>query len=430
MQEEEDNQKNRNFQVCVRIRPSNQKENQRKFLYCTEDTVKKQKKQKKKTKNNKITLQNLTHQKLKNQQKTFNFDYVFDENIQTDFLFEKAIQPSIQNILNGYNYTIFAYGPTSTGKSHTIFGNFQQEGITFLIIRQLFQNNIGKFKFSYLQIYNENIKDLIPQKNYSYEQSLMIIEDPSKGVFVPDLSEYIIENEENVKNLIFLGNKRRTMASTSQNQFSSRSHAIIQISDLQKGTKITIIDLAGSEKNEKNQQMQTAEGSNINKSLLALGNCINLLSDCNKKGCFVPYRDSKLTRLLKDSLGGNTRNIIISCISGNYMSYQETINTLKYVERARNIQKNVVVVQENKINLIPFEEQEEELIKQEIRNLKQQYIYFEKQPFLSSKNINLNTSIDFLDNKCKNYYILIKKIKNIINYIICINIYQIQVMIN
>ena len=145
------------------------------------------------------------------------------------------------------------------------------------------------------------------------------------------------------------------MAPTGANQFSSRSHAILIFSiegrsrtrGIKEGifySKLQLIDLAGSERAAatENRGQRMVEGANINKSLLALGNCINILSDKAKAGSFVPYRDSKLTRLLKDSLGGNTKTIMISCINPSYLAYEETVNTLKYASRARNIKKKTV----------------------------------------------------------------------------------------
>ncbi|EGR32875.1 kinesin motor domain protein [Ichthyophthirius multifiliis] len=274
---------------------------------------------------------------------------------------------------------------TGAGKSFTTFGNLynqtnSQEGICILLLRHLIQG--GKqtnttFKFSYLEIYNEQIRDLMCSKS----ENLMVIEDPCKGVFVPDLTEYQLETENEVKSFILQGNTRRVMASTAANQFSSRSHAIIQINTLrsdnvnQISSKLCIVDLAGSERAaaSENRGVRQTEGANINKSLLALGNCINLLSDSNKKGSFVPYRDSKLTRLLKDSLGGNTKSIMIACISGSLMCYDETANTLKYASRARNIKKSVKRNEEEKIEQGVWEYKNiiQEL-RLEIKNLKDQ----------------------------------------------------------
>jgi kinesin family protein 18/19 len=199
-----------------------------------------------------------------------------------------------------------------------------------------------------LEIYNEHIIDLLADKT----DSLMIIEDNLKGVIVPDLNEFIVNNNDELIKLIVKGNLHRTMAPNNINQFSSRSHAILQIVVEQRGklkdtkeeiiiSKFIIVDLAGSEKGGLEKGIRREEGANINKSLLSLGNCINMLSDKNKKGTFVPYRDSKLTRLLKDSLGGNILTSMIACVTASPLNYDETVNTLKYATRAMNIQKKI-----------------------------------------------------------------------------------------
>jgi hypothetical protein len=210
------------------------------------------------------------------------------------------------------------------------------------------KNKKFAIKISYLEIYNEHVIDLLDDGN----AQLMIVEDPVRGVFVPELKEIDVDHPSELIELIVDGNNRRTMASTSANEFSSRSHAILQISiqisenstrmaDQVFFSKLSLIDLAGSERaaSTSNRGQRMVEGANINRSLLSLGNCINILSDKNKMGSFVPYRDSKLTRLLKDSLGGNTKTCMIACISPSYFCYEESINTLKYAERARRIKK-------------------------------------------------------------------------------------------
>ena len=262
-------------------------------------------------------------------------------------------------MFEGINATCFAYGMTGAGKTHTMLGDIYrsstgEEGICSLSITEIFKNmnrpRKSKVKMSYLEIYNERIVDLLGTTN-----GLMIVEDPLKGVSVPELSEYEVFNSKELLDLLLKGNQRRTMAETSTNQFSSRSHAILQISiesicKNPKGvseilsSKLSLVDLAGSERsfNNGNKGLRMLEGGKINKSLLALGNCINILSDKTKAGtCFIPYRDSKLTRFLKDSLGGNTKTVMIACIAPGGDSYEETINTLKYAERAKKIKKVV-----------------------------------------------------------------------------------------
>lgn len=214
----------------------------------------------------------------------------------------------------------------------------------------ILNNEIKSFSINltYLEIYNEQVIDLLSDKKEKPE-SLLILEDPNKGICVPDITQHKITDVSQVINLILIGNSRRTMAPTSANQFSSRSHAILEfnIEQINLTTEITIssklclVDLAGSERGGLEKGVRREEGSNINKSLLALGNCINILSDKTKKNNFVPYRDSKLTRLLKDSLSGNISTILIACISPSISSYDETLNTLKYASRARNIEKTI-----------------------------------------------------------------------------------------
>lgn len=263
----------------------------------------------------------------------------------------------VDKVIQGINSTTLAYGVTGTGKTHTMFGDIYmslnlEKGVCMHAVDYLFTklneqtDKVFQVKINYLEIYNEQVIDLLVEKS----DNLMIVEDGIRGVHVPDITEYIVTDSEQIANLIILGNSRRTMGATGQNQFSSRSHAIIQINMEQKNkfkeettiSKLLLVDLAGSERGGLEKGIRREEGANINKSLLALGNCINLLSDRTKRGSFVPYRDSKLTRLLKDSLGGNISTVMIACVSPAGTAYDETINTLKYASRARKIQKKVV----------------------------------------------------------------------------------------
>lgn len=261
-------------------------------------------------------------------------------------------------MLQGYNSTVFAYGVTGAGKTYTIFGDqnqmFAEKGICMYTIDYLFskinkdKGNLFTIKISYLEIYNEQVFDLLSSKPNI--ESIMIVEDPTKGVLVPDLSEIIVNDTSEVMGYIAKGNTRRTKGSNNQNQFSSRSHAILSVHIEQCGknldncdiliSKMLIADLAGSERVGK-EKRRREEGGNINKSLLALGNCINILSDKTKKNSFVPYRNSKLTRLLKDSLGGNTATVMIACVSPSPLTYEETNSTLKYASKANLIKKKI-----------------------------------------------------------------------------------------
>ena len=216
-----------------------------------------------------------------------------------------------------------------------------------------------KITMSYLEIYNECIKDLLSHSG----DVLELREDPHKGITVAGINEIVASSAEEVMALLQLGNRNRTVEATNANETSSRSHAVLQVvveqKDRDAGTeaevrhgKLSLIDLAGSERaaNTMNRGIRMIEGANINRSLLALGNCINMLSENASRGQknHVPFRDSKLTRLLKDSLGGNCRTVMIANISPSSYSYEDTHNTLKYANRAKNIKTNA---QRNVLNV-------------------------------------------------------------------------------
>ena len=214
-----------------------------------------------------------------------------------------------------------------------------------------------KVTVSFLEVYNENIRDLLSD----VEEYLDLREDPIKGPVVASITEIEATSGQEIMQLLHQGNAKRSQAATAANEVSSRSHAVLQVvvecRDRAPGTvanikvgKLSLVDLAGSERaaNTKNSGQRLVEGANINRSLLALGNCINALGEKGNKGNFVPYRDSKLTRLLKDSLGGNCRTVMIANISSAESSFEETLNTLKYANRAKNIKTNV---QRNVLNV-------------------------------------------------------------------------------
>ena len=299
--------------------------------------------------NNKKTNQ------IKEQQ--FFFDYVFDKNTTQQTIYEYTTKNLLSGILDGFNATVFAYGATGAGKTYTMLGTSKEKGIMPRSISELFKlltsykNKEFKMIVAYIEIYNENIRDLLGDGNV-----IDITEDPGKGVILVGAKEIEVNNTENFYDLLSIGNNKRTTGSTNNNEYSSRSHAVLRIilDNIDKNSneiisgKFILVDLAGSEKtsssltNNLNQERQK-EGSNINKSLLALGVCINALASKSK---FIPWRNSKLTRILKDSLGGNSRIVMISTISPSVFNIEETINTLVYSNRAKNIQtiikKNVI----------------------------------------------------------------------------------------
>ncbi|OOF96009.1 hypothetical protein ASPCADRAFT_168903 [Aspergillus carbonarius ITEM 5010] len=289
---------------------------------------------------------------------TFAFDRIFDQNASQGEVYESTTRNLLDSVLDGYNATVFAYGATGCGKTHTITGTAQQPGIIFLTMQELFERidersgeKATEVSLSYLEIYNETIRDLLVPGGS--KGGLMLREDSNKSVSVSGLSSHHPQNVQQVMDMIMRGNECRTMSPTEANATSSRSHAVLQINIAQKDRNadvnephtmatLSIIDLAGSERASatKNRGERLFEGANINKSLLALGSCINALCDPRKRN-HVPYRNSKLTRLLKFALGGNCKTVMIVCVSPSSQHFDETQNTLRYANRAKNIQTKV-----------------------------------------------------------------------------------------
>lgn len=297
-----------------------------------------------------------TSKKVKDQ--VFAFDRVFDENISQTEVYEGTTKNLLKSVLDGYNATVFAYGATGCGKTHTITGTSQHPGIIFLTMQELFekieersQEKTTELSLSYLEIYNETIRDLLLPGGS--KTGLTLREDSNQAVTVAGLTSHHPKDVQEVMDMIVQGNGYRTVSPTEANATSSRSHAVLQINVAQKDRNadinephtmatLSIIDLAGSERASvtKNRGERLTEGANINKSLLALGSCINALCD-RRQRAHVPYRNSKLTRLLKFSLGGNCKTVMIVCVSPSSVHFDETQNTLRYANRAKNIQTKV-----------------------------------------------------------------------------------------
>ena len=295
--------------------------------------------------------------------------------------------------MQGYNASVFAYGSTGAGKTYTMLGTEESPGIMMNSIEELFkvievysEERDYKIKIAYIEVYNELIKDLLNDKN----DSLELREDAVKGICVAGVMEIMTTNTDEIMKYIIQGNRARTKERTDANEASSRSHAVLQITVEHKDkahginaeiniAKLSLIDLAGSERasNTNNRGLRLVEGANINKSLLALGNCINALCDQTKgnvKAGHIPYRDSKLTRLLKDSLGGNCRTVMIANISPAFAAYEDTLNTLKYADRAKQIKtickRNVLNVEFHISNYTKIINQ----LREEILNLRNQLV--------------------------------------------------------
>lgn len=283
----------------------------------------------------------------------FAFDAVFAPEATNEEVFEGTTKAVVDAVLEGFNCSVFAYGATGAGKTHTMLGTQQNPGIIFLTVMDLYRRmeelrGVKKFEISvsYLEVYNENVRDLLAQSNF-----LTIRDNGNDGITVTGLSLVKPNGAEDLLSLLKYGNSNRTQHPTDHNAESSRSHAVFQVwikqSDRAAGlsnnfkvAKMSLIDLAGSERGcaTGHTGERFREGNNINRSLLALGNCINALAEGRRH---VPYRDSKLTRLLQDSLGGNCKTVMIAAVSPSSVTLEDTYNTLKYADRAKNIKSNV-----------------------------------------------------------------------------------------
>ncbi|KAG5654059.1 hypothetical protein H0H81_007785 [Sphagnurus paluster] len=293
--------------------------------------------------------------------KRFMFDKVFGHEARQQDVFEATSQPLLKGLFDGYNATVFAYGATGCGKTHTISGTDSDPGIIYLTMADLFQRIQDRkdewdveVMVTFLEIYNEEIRDLLAEPGSQAPRGGLTIRE-DKTVKVVGLAELKPKTAEEVKEIVLQGNLRRTQSPTHANETSSRSHAVLQVHVTQSPrtaalteqrtmATLSIIDLAGSERAAATSNMgqRMVEGANINKSLLALGNCINALCESGGAIRHVPYRNSKLTRLLKFSLGGNCKTVMIVCIAPTSNHFDDTHNTLVYAERATKIKTKVV----------------------------------------------------------------------------------------
>ncbi|KAL1522454.1 hypothetical protein AB1Y20_017442 [Prymnesium parvum] len=288
--------------------------------------------------------------------KTFTFDAVYPPNTAQEFIYQGTAKPILDSVMEGYNGTIFAYGQTGTGKTFTMEGvpePAELKGIIPRAFAEIFEQVLvqGKetveflVRASYLEIYNEEIRDLLSKNPHN---KLDLKESPESGVYVRDLTSYVVKTTRECDKLRDFGAKNRHVGATAMNQDSSRSHSIYTITvescetradgstSIRMG-KLNLVDLAGSERQSKTQASgdRLKEATKINLSLSALGNCISALVD--GKSTHIPYRDSKLTRLLQDSLGGNTKTVMVANLGPADWNYDETLSTLRYANRAKNI---------------------------------------------------------------------------------------------
>ncbi|KAM4016111.1 kinesin-like protein KIF1B isoform 16-T22 [Anomaloglossus baeobatrachus] len=316
--------------------------------------------------------------------KSFSFDYSYWSHTSPDdpsFASQSRVYNDIgkemlEHAFEGYNVCIFAYGQTGAGKSYTMMGKQEetQAGIIPQLCEELFEkincNNNDEVSFSvevsYMEIYCERVRDLLNPKN---KGNLRVREHPLLGPYVEDLSKLAVTSYTDIADLMDAGNKARTVAATNMNETSSRSHAVFTIVFTQrrldietnlsteKVSKISLVDLAGSERADSTGAKGTRlkEGANINKSLTTLGKVISALAEVSKKKKktdFIPYRDSVLTWLLRENLGGNSRTAMVAALSPADINYDETLSTLRYADRAKQIKCNAIINEDPNAKLV------------------------------------------------------------------------------
>ena len=377
-----------NVKVAIRIRPLNEKERQEcgKSGICIQEP------------NKTLSID------IKSEKKSFTFDYIASEEVTQQEVFERIGKPITSSCLSGYNGTIFAYGQTGAGKTFTILGNqieniesftlsseYPYRGLLPRCFEYLFNaiseeslksNTKFLIKCSYLEIYQEQVNDLLDPN----PQNLQLREDMRHGVYVDGLIEETVTNVNETYNILKTGTQNRHVGCTSMNKESSRSHSVftlvIESKESRDGitnfriSRFSLIDLAGSERQKATDCAgeRLKEAGMINKSLSALGNVINSLVDISEgKSRHIHYRDSKLTFLLKDSLGGNSKTYIVANISPSITVIGETLSTLKFAQRAKQI-KNSAVVNEDTSGAVSMLRYEVKRLKDELCLAKEQNI--------------------------------------------------------
>eukprot|EP01116_Phalansterium_solitarium_P010839 TRINITY_DN261_c0_g3_i1.p1 TRINITY_DN261_c0_g3~~TRINITY_DN261_c0_g3_i1.p1 ORF type:complete len:670 (-),score=260.08 TRINITY_DN261_c0_g3_i1:258-2267(-) len=344
--------------VVVRCRPMNKRELDLGCGYCIEMVTSK-------------GICSIINPKDPKERKDFTFDSVFDWESEQGPVYAEVGFPLVKNVLDGFNGTIFAYGQTGCGKSFSmtgVLGDPRLKGIIPRAFDQVF-DSVGSnsnprlsylVRISYLEIYNEDIRDLLSD-NISVKLELK--ENPESGVYVKDLGSFVVGTYAEVDKWMEFGNKQRAVGETKMNATSSRSHSIFTCNvetcekddageDHIRGGKLNLVDLAGSERQSKTEAtgQRLKEAAKINLSLSALGNVISALVD--GKSTHVPYRDSKLTRLLQDSLGGNAKTVMLTALSPADNNYDEGLSTLRYANRAKNIKNKPKINEDPKDAMI------------------------------------------------------------------------------
>ncbi|CAD8104180.1 unnamed protein product [Paramecium sonneborni] len=400
--------------VVVRVRPFNQKEKENNSKPCLNVDEKL----------NTIEL----IKPVDNEAKQFSYDYVFGMNAKQSYIYEKTAFNLVESVIDGYNGTIFAYGQTGCGKTFTMTGipeNQELKGIiprTFTQIQTIIDTNTDtKKKFlvrcSFLEIYNEEIRDLLGKDH----KARLDLKESQGSVTVKDLTMVTVKTAQDMDKYMTIGQNNRSVGATAMNAQSSRSHCIFTVyvesqivndkgNEFIRVGKLNLVDLAGSERQSKTQATgdRLKEATKINLSLSALGNVISALVD--GKTQHIPYRDSKLTRLLQDSLGGNTKTVMITALSPADYNYDETLSSLRYASRAKMIKNQPKINEDPKDALLKQQADEIQKLKEQLSKL---HKTGEGTGTGSEKNIQNNSSQKFYGNLNKQQEISeIEKLKS------------------
>ena len=332
-----------------------------------------------------------------NTNKPFTFDFTYAEDVRQAEVYQDIGYPLVESVIEGYNGTVFAYGQTGCGKTFSMEGVPSDPELRG-IIPNSFEHIFDKIASSdssdksgtkylvragYIEIYNEQIRDLLSSNPL---ESCNLRQDPNKGVYVENLTMVTVKSSVETMKLMTKGQKSRVVASTEMNAVSSRSHAIFMVrvetsiydpvtkKNKIKAGKLNLVDLAGSERQTKTKAAgaRLKEATKINLSLTALGNVISALVDASNNPnskVHVPYRDSKLTRLLQDSLGGNTKTVMVACVSPAADNYDETLSTLRYANRAKNIKNKPKINEDPKDALLKKYQNEIKKLKEMLKGM-------------------------------------------------------------
>lgn len=420
-----------NVQVAVRCRPMNDRERvhaERPILVCDEErrevvfnappTQRK-------------PLPSMATSASLNGKRTFTYDHVFEPCATQADVYQRLVEPIVEEVLHGYNCTVFAYGQTGTGKTHTMEGRRHDDvltqedrrlaenaGIIPRAIKQIFEHlrsltDEHSVRVSHLELYNEQLTDLLSPEDHD----LRVYEDQHKGTFVQGLEDTVVRTEQEIFAILDKSAMKRKTAETNMNKYSSRSHSIFSITihikestpdgaDLLKVGKLNLVDLAGSENIGRSGAVKgrAREAGNINQSLLTLGRVITALVDRHPH---IPYRDSKLTRLLQESLGGRNKTCVIATVTPASGSFEETASTLDYAYRAKSI-KNRPTVNQMIAKHVLLKEYTDEIskLKRELDATREKNgVYLLPEEYESMQKVNLlqSSQIDELETKKEEY---------------------------